>query len=103
MTTSTARRPHVDDVSHQRVLEDVFVQQPADALIRIVWLSELWDQVVEEITGELQEAYFEARLQGRMDAALKLAPHGRKTFLAMTRHENNARGQMVRWGDGQKA
>lgn len=85
------------------ILKDVLAEQPQDALERIVWLDELQTMVDAEIRAELQKAYFDARLQGRMAVALEVAPHGRKTFLAMTRRENRLRGQMVRWGDGQKA
>jgi hypothetical protein len=85
------------------ILKDVLADQPTDSLQRIVWLAELQDLVLDEIDAELQQAYFDARLQGRMAVALELAPHGRKTFLAMTRHENEVRGRMVRWGDGETA
>jgi len=87
----------------ERILEPAFEHMPDDSLERIVWLGELWDIALDEIMAELQKAYFDARLEGRMPSALALAPHGRKTFLAMTRHENQSRGRMVRWGDGQKA
>ncbi len=86
-----------------RVLDHQFVQMPEDCLERIIWLDELQKLVDTEIRAELQRAYFDSRIQGRMDAALELAPHGRKTFLAMTRHENELKGRLVRWGDGQKA
>ena len=86
-----------------RMLDHVFARMPADTLEKIVWLDELRGLVDQEICSELQKAYFAARIEGRLDAALDLAPHGRKTFLAMTRHENDLRGRMVRWGDGNKA
>lgn len=85
------------------LLKDVLAEMPDDALERIVWLDELWALLEAEVLAELQKAYFDARLQGRTAVALEIAPHGRKTFLAMTRHENEMRGRLVRWGDGEKA
>jgi hypothetical protein len=76
---------------------------PTEALHRIVWLDEYLRLVHEEVDAELQRCYFEARLQGQLDAALAIAPHGRKAFLRMTRNENEARGRAVRWGDGHRA
>ena len=76
---------------------------PAETLHRIVWLDEYLRLLREEVDAELQRCYFEARLQGQMEAALSVAPHGRKTFLAMTRNESEARGRTVRWGDGYRA
>jgi uncharacterized membrane protein len=75
---------------------------PDDALQRIIWLADLEDLVRDEIDLQLQVAYFDARLQGRLEIALEIAPHGRKTLLAMTRRENEARGRQIRWGDGLK-
>lgn len=44
-----------------------------------------------------REALFEARLQGQFEKALLLSGLSRKAALAETRHENEARGRMVRW------
>jgi hypothetical protein len=38
-------------------------------------------------------------MTGRLDAALALGLHSRNGVLRRTRHENEARGRMMRWGD----
>lgn len=45
-----------------------------------------------------REALFEARLQGEFEEAIRLSGLSRKRALAETRHENEARGRMIRWG-----
>ena len=47
-----------------------------------------------------QETYFEARLTGRLQAAIDLKLHSRKRIMAFTRAENERRGRPMRWGDG---
>ena len=75
-------------------------EAPDDAIQRLLWLSGVKEAAMRELDDAYAEAYFEARLTGRFDAALDLHLHGRKRALAMTRSVNNARRRMVRWGDG---
>lgn len=76
-----------------------FTDAPEDALRRIFWLGELAKLVDAEIDEQLQQAYFQARIEGRALAAIELAPHNKRDFIAMTRRENERRGRLVRWGD----
>ena len=72
---------------------------PHDALERLLWLSGVMEQVRTELDPEWQRAYYDARLQQRLDAAEALGLHSHKRIMAMTRRENNERGRGVRWGD----
>ena len=72
---------------------------PYDALERLLWLSGVMEQVKAEMDVEWQRAYYDARLQQRLDAAEALKLHSHKKVMAFTRAENNARGRGVRWGD----
>jgi hypothetical protein len=72
---------------------------PHDALERLLWLSGVMEQVQDEMKVEWQRAYYDARLQQRLDAAEALGLHSHKKVMAFTRAENNARGRGVRWGD----
>lgn len=75
-------------------------QAPSTPLERILWLSGVMDEVKTELSAEYQAAYFEARSQGMLKAAVDLGIHSRKSILAMTRHENQARGVVIRrWED----
>lgn len=47
-----------------------------------------------------RECFFEARLGGWLEEAVRSSPHSRTQALAMTRAENERRGRSVRWGDG---
>ena len=78
-------------------------QAPADPIERLIWLGGVHEQAQTELNAALQTAYFEARLSGRLDAALALRLHSPKRILAFTRAENEARGRTVkRWGDGRR-
>ncbi len=72
---------------------------PHDALERLLWLSGVREQVEAELLPAWRAAYYDARLQQRLDAAEALGLHSHKRIMAMTRAENNARGRGVRWGD----
>ena len=73
---------------------------PRDPIERIMWLSGVMAQAKQELDAELGAAYFEARLQRRLDDAVSAGPYARKTVLALTRRENEKRGRTVRWADG---
>lgn len=75
-------------------------EAPSDPLQRLLWLSGVKQAAQRELEEAYAEAYFEARISGRFDAALSLGLHGKKRALAWTRRVNNARARMVRWGDG---
>lgn len=72
---------------------------PHDALERLLWLSGVMEQVNRELEPEWQRAYYDARLQQRLDAAEALKLHSHKRIMTFTRRENNSRGRGVRWGD----
>lgn len=73
---------------------------PDHPIERLMWLSGVMAEAKDELNTEYQRTYFEARSQGMMDAAVALKIHSRKTAYAMTRHENNSRGRIVRrWED----
>lgn len=73
---------------------------PEDAVERLMYLSGVMRAVKTELDAAYQLAYFEARQRGQFDAALALGYHSEKRALALTRAENEARGRMIRWGDG---
>ena len=72
---------------------------PSDPIERLMWLTGAKAQVAKELEQEFREAYFNARIQGRLDAAVSAGPYARKRVLAFTRAENEKRGRTVRWGD----
>lgn len=74
-------------------------QAPSDTLERLLWLSGVAEEAKAELDREFAEAYFNARLERRLDAALELGLHRPKRVLAWTRAENERRGRSVRWGD----
>jgi hypothetical protein len=77
-----------------------FSAAPAHPIERLMWLSGVMAEAKEELNAEYQRTYFEARSQGMMPVAVDLKIHSRKTAYAMTRHENDARGRVVRrWED----
>jgi hypothetical protein len=78
-------------------------EAPKDPIERLLYLSGVNEQVRKELDAAFAEAYFEARLQRRLDAAVAAGPYARKRVLAYTRHENQKRGRSVRWGDGADA
>lgn len=73
---------------------------PDDPIERLLWLSGVKEAVAAQMDSVWQDAYFDARLSGRLDTALDLGLHSRKRVMAWTRAGNEARGRMVRWGDG---
>lgn len=73
---------------------------PDDAIERLLWLSGVAEQVRTELDIAWRQAYFEARFTGRLEEAERLALHSHKRVMAWTRAENEARGRMIRWGDG---
>jgi hypothetical protein len=75
-------------------------EAPKDPIERLMYLSGVREQVASELEAELSDAYFQARLQHRFEAALAAGPYAPKRALALTRHENQRRGRSVRWGDG---
>lgn len=75
---------------------------PKDPIERIVWLSGVQDAVDQVLNPIYQKAYYEARLTGRLKQALDLHEHPKKVVMAFTRHENEANGRSVRWGDGER-
>jgi 3-methyladenine DNA glycosylase Mpg len=75
-------------------------EAPKDPIERLMYLSGVKEQVNRELEDELAEAYFQARLQRRFEAALAAGPYKLKRALALTRHENQKRGRSIRWNDG---
>jgi hypothetical protein len=75
-------------------------QAPHDPLERLVWLSGARQVFEETVNAEWQRAYYDARVTGRLDAALRLGLHSRKRVLGWTRAENERQGRAMRWGDG---
>jgi hypothetical protein len=76
-------------------------QMPTDPIERVMWLSGVKEQVTRELDDQFSEAYFQARLEHRLETAIKAGPFAKKRVLAYTRRENQRRGRTVRWGDGQ--
>lgn len=77
-----------------------FSTAPTDPVERLMWLSGAREAFDAQLTAEFQRAYFDARRTGRFDIALSLGLHSKKRALAMTRHENESRGRMIKWRDG---
>lgn len=75
-------------------------EAPLDPIERLLWLSGVKEQAHCELEQALSEAYYNARLQQRLDAAITAGPYARKRVLRLTRQENQRRGRTVRWGDG---
>lgn len=73
---------------------------PDDPIARLMWLTGVKEQVANELDREFEDAYFNARLQGRLEGAIKAGPYARKRVLHYTRRANQKRGRTVRWGDG---
>ena len=73
---------------------------PHDPLEQLLWLKGVKAAVARELDEAYAEAYFNARLQGRFDAALGFGIHGKKKALALTRAANTRKDRQVRWGDG---
>lgn len=75
-------------------------RMPTDAVEKIIWLDSVEEQVKKELEGLYEQAYFEARTQGRFQSALDVGRTSRKRALRWTRRFNEATGRTVRWGDG---
>lgn len=69
--------------------------RPSDPLELLAWVN----QQREELDLIQRQALFDARLQGNFEEAIRISGLSRKRAVAATRHENEARGRMVRWGD----
>lgn len=72
---------------------------PDDALERLIWLGGVLDAVRQQLDPVWAEAYFDARLSGRLDEAEKLGLHSHKAVMAFTRRHNEKTGRLIRWGD----
>lgn len=77
-----------------------FSAAPHDPIERLVWLSGAKEAFDSQVETMWRQAYFDARLSGRFQAALDLRLHSHKKALALTRAENERRGRPLRWGDG---
>lgn len=73
---------------------------PKDPVERVIWLDAVMEVVRAELELAYAEAYYEARLQRRFDAAVQAGRTAKKSALRLTRQENVRRGKTVRWGDG---
>lgn len=67
--------------------------RPTDPLELLQWINDRED----DLALLRQGAMFDARLQGRFEEAITVSGMSRKRALALTRHENEERGRMVRW------
>lgn len=72
---------------------------PRDPVEQIMWLDGVKAQVTEELDLLYEEAYFQARVTGRFDAAVNTGRASRKRALAWTRRGNEKRGRTIRWND----
>lgn len=70
------------------------MQRPTDPLQLLAWIN-TQRQELEQLT---QRALFDARMEGTFEEAIQISGLSRTRALALTRHENEARGRMVRWG-----
>jgi hypothetical protein len=75
-------------------------EAPKDPIRRVMWLSGVKEQALKELDDAFAKAYFTARMERRLDAAIEAGPYARKRVLSLTRRENQKRGRPVRWGDG---
>lgn len=73
---------------------------PTDPVERVFWLDGVMAKVRDELTEAYTDAYFEARVQGRFDAALRIGRTSRTKALKMTRRRNETSGRSIRWADG---
>jgi hypothetical protein len=73
---------------------------PVDPVERVFWLDGVMAKVRDELDDAYTEAYFEARLQGRFDAALRVGRTSKTKALRLTRRKNNESGRSIRWSDG---
>lgn len=73
---------------------------PEDPVERVFYLDGVMAKVRSELDDAYAETYFEARMQGRFDAALRVGRTSRTRALRWTRKVNAASGRPVRWSDG---
>jgi hypothetical protein len=73
---------------------------PKDPVERIAYLDTVLAKAREEVEAALAEAYFDARLEGVFDTAVRLGKCSRKRALMFTRKWNEQTGRSVRWNDG---
>jgi hypothetical protein len=73
---------------------------PDDPIERVMWLSGVKEKAAAELEAAFSAAYFKARIERRLPAAIEAGPYAKKRVLAMTRAENNRRGRPIRWNDG---
>jgi len=73
---------------------------PEDVVERVFWLDGVMAKVRDELAEAYADAYFQARLEGRFDAALRIGRTSRTKALKMTRSRNEASGRSIRWSDG---
>jgi hypothetical protein len=73
---------------------------PKDSVERIAYLDTVLAKAREEVEEALAAAYFDARLEGRFEAAVDIGKSSRKRALMFTRRRNSATGRAVRWNDG---
>lgn len=73
---------------------------PTDPIERIMWLDGVNKAVARELDTAFEEAYYNARIEGRFEAAVEAGHASRKRALAWTRARNQAQGRPLRWGDG---
>lgn len=69
-------------------------KRPTDPLRLLQWINEQQAQ----LNRMRRTALFEARLEGTFEQAIAISGLSRKRAVAETRHENEDRGRMVRWG-----
>lgn len=79
-----------------------FRNAPSDAIERLIWLGGCRDQFDSMMDAQWRHTYYQARLTGRLDAALALGLHSNKRALSWTRAENERRGRLTHWGDGRR-
>ena len=73
---------------------------PEDPVERVFYLSGVMAKAQSEVDAALAETYFQARLEGRFESALRAGKVSRTRALRMTRKVNESSGRSVRWNDG---
>lgn len=73
---------------------------PRDPVNRVKHLTQVRQEVLDELDAALADTYFEARLKSCLPQAQEAGPHSMTTVLRMVRRVNVERGQSVRWRDG---
>lgn len=76
---------------------------PENPVERVVYLDGVMAAVRTELDELLAQAYFDARIQGMLPAAIDLNLHARKRIMAWTRRVNEqTMNRSIRWNDGLK-